>query len=260
MIPIPSKIVDISMALDDQIIVDPEPMRPSISMMEHGDKLERLQRLYPGLDPAELPGGLSSAYETITLATHNGTHVDAPLHYHPVDKNGDPMPSIDQMPLDWFMRPGVKFDFRHFDDGYLVTAADIEAELARIGHDLQPLDIVLVNTSAAAAYGRDDYIDHGCGMGREATLYLTSRGIRVCGTDAWTWDAPFKHTSERWKETGDASLIWEGHYAGIEEPYCQIEKLQNLEELPDNGFTVVCFPTKIRGGTAGWTRAVALFE
>ena len=112
----------------------------------------------------------------------------------------------------------------------------------------------------SAAYGRDDYIDHGCGMGREATLWLTSRGVRVCGTDAWTWDAPFKHTAERWKETGDASIIWEGHYAGIEEPYCQIEKLQNLEALPDNGFTVVCFPTKIRGGTAGWTRAVAIIE
>jgi len=255
---LPTKIIDISMPLDDEIIVDPETMRPSISMMGHGDKLERLQKLYPGLDPAELPGGLSSAWETITLSTHNGTHVDAPKHYHPVDKNGDPMPGIDEMPLDWFFRPGVKFDFRHFADGYLVTPADIDAELARIGHELQPLDIVLMNTSAAAAYGRDDYIDQGCGMGREATLYLTSKGVRVCGTDAWTWDAPFKYTSERWKETKDSSIIWEGHYAGIDTPYCQIEKLQNLEALPDKGFLVACFPTKIRGGTAGWTRAVAL--
>ena len=119
MIPLPAKIVDISMALDDEIVVDPAPMRPKISMMEHGDNLDRLQRNYPGLDPADLPGGLYSAYETITLATHNGTHVDAPKHYHPVDRNGDPMPGIDEMPLDWFMRPGVKFDFRHFDDGSL---------------------------------------------------------------------------------------------------------------------------------------------
>ena len=100
------------------------------------------RKRFPGLDTDDLPGGLASSYETITLATHNGTHVDAPKHYHPVDRNGDPMPGIDEMPLDWFMRPGVKFDFRHFDDGYLVTEADIEAELARIGHELQPLDIV----------------------------------------------------------------------------------------------------------------------
>jgi kynurenine formamidase len=259
MIPLPSKIVDITMPLDDVIPVDPPHMRPKVSMMGHADGLDIWRKRFPGLDTDDLPGGLASSYETITLATHNGTHVDAPLHYHPVDRNGDPMPAIDEMPLDWFMRPGVKFDFRHFDDGYLVTAADIEAELDRIGHELQPLDIVLVNTSAAAAYGNDDYIDRGCGMGREATLWLTERGVRVCGTDAWTWDAPFSHTAKRWAETKDPSIIWEGHFAGIETPYCQIEKLQNLEELPDNGFIVACFPTKIRGGTAGWTRAVALF-
>ena len=64
----------------------------------------------------------------------------------------------------------------------LASAADVEAELERIGHDLQPLDIVVVNTSAGARYGEPDYLLKGCGMGREATLYLTSRGVRVTGT------------------------------------------------------------------------------
>jgi hypothetical protein len=30
--------------------------------------------------------------------------------------------------------------------------------------------------------------------------------------------------------------------------------------LPPDGFTVCCFPHKIRGASAGWTRAVAIFE
>ena len=55
-------------------------------------------------------------------------------------------------------------------------------------------DIVVVNTSAGARYGHDDYLVSGCGMGREATLYLLERGVRVTGTDAWSWDAPFAHT------------------------------------------------------------------
>ena len=33
-----------------------------------------------------------------------------------------------------------------------------------------------MNTSAGAAYGRPDYVAKGCGMGREATLYLLERG------------------------------------------------------------------------------------
>jgi kynurenine formamidase len=35
-------------------------------------------------------------------------------------------------------------------------------------------------------------------------------------------------------------------------------KLHNLEALPPDGFTVCCFPVKIRGASAGWTRAVAI--
>ena len=34
-------------------------------------------------------------------------------------------------------------------------------------------------------------------MGREATLWLTSRGVRVTGIDAWGWDAPFFHMANR---------------------------------------------------------------
>jgi kynurenine formamidase len=117
-----------------------------------------------------------------------------------------------------------------------------------------------VNTSAGAAYGRPDYVAKGCGMGREATLYLLERGVRITGTDAWSWDAPFIHTAKRFQETRNAALIWEGHKAGRDIGYCHMEKLHNLEALPADGFLVSCFPVKIRGASAGWTRAVAIFE
>jgi kynurenine formamidase len=97
-------------------------------------------------------------------------------------------------------------------------------------------------------------------MGREATLYLLERGVRLTGTDAWSWDAPFRHTREKYMKSGDAGLIWEGHKAGREIGYCHLEKLHNLEALPGHGFTISCFPVKIRGASAGWTRAVAIFE
>ena len=37
--------------------------------------------------------------------------------------------TIDEVPLEWCFNPGVKLDFRHFPDGYVVTAADVEAAL-----------------------------------------------------------------------------------------------------------------------------------
>jgi kynurenine formamidase len=199
--------------------------------------------------------------ESVHLSTHNGTHMDAPWHFHSTTDHGARRaPYIDEIPLDYCFRPGVRLDFRHLPDGHVVSAAEIEAELARIGHCLQPLDIVLVNTSAGAVFGQPGYVDKGCGMGREATLYLTEQGIRVVGTDAWSWDAPFRHTARRWAETRDPAIIWEGHKAGREIPYWQIEKLNNLESLPAAGFTVICFPVKVRNASAGWTRVVAMLE
>ena len=137
---------------------------------------------------------------------------------------------------------------------------DVEAELQRIGHELQPFDIVVVNTRAGEVHGGDGYVDAGCGMGREATLYLLERGVRVTGTDAWSWDAPFVHTAKRWEADHDPSIIWEGHRAGREIGYCHIEKLHNLEQLPATGFEIICLPVKIKAASAGWTRAVAVLD
>lgn len=167
--------------------------------------------------------------------------------------------TIDEIPLDWCYARGVKLDFRNLPDGHVVSATEVREELERINHELRPLDIVLINTRAGLRYGQDDYLRSGCGMGREATLFLLERGIRVTGTDAWSWDAPFVHTARRYAETRDASIIWEGHKAGREIGYCHIEKLHNLENLPATGFEVICFPVKIERASAGWTRAVAVF-
>lgn len=132
--------------------------------------------------------------------------------------------------------------------------------MARIGHTLLPMEIVVVNTAAGTAYGSDHYVSSGCGIGREATLFLLERGVRVTGTDAWSWDAPFVYTKEKYAESGDPGLIWEGHRASMEIGYCHLEKLHNLEALPSSGFTISCFPFKIRGASAGFTRAVAIFD
>ena len=52
------------------------------------------------------------ASERVTLSTHNGTHMDAPYHFHSTTDNGARRaPSIDETPLDMCFAPGVKLDF-----------------------------------------------------------------------------------------------------------------------------------------------------
>ena len=254
------RFVDISIPLEAGVASDPPIMLPQIDYLDHKMTAGQIAGFFPGLTVDDLPGGDGWAVEMLRISSHNGTHLDAPYHHHSTMDGGKRAITIDEVPLEWCMNPGVKLDFRHMPDGHLVSAAEVEAELKRIGHDLRPLDIVVINTSAGAKYGQADYVDSGCGMGREATLYLLERGVRVTGTDAWSWDAPFSYTAKKWAETHDPSIIWEGHRASIDIGYCHMEKLSNLENLPATGFTISCFPVKLKGGSAGFTRAVAIIE
>ena len=86
--------------------------------------------------------------------------------------------TIDEVPLDWCFQPGVKLDFRHFADGYVATAADVEAELDRIGHALTPLEIVVVNTRAGAATARPITWTPAAAWATKRRMYLTERGVR----------------------------------------------------------------------------------
>ena len=53
-------------------------------------------------------------------------------------------------------------------------SADFAKEQPPAGHTLAPFEIVPVYTMAGAQYGSPDYVDNGCGMGREATLQLST--------------------------------------------------------------------------------------
>ena len=254
------RFVDISMPLENGVVSDPPGLGPRIEYIDHQMSYDSLAQFFPGLQKEDLPDGEAWAVEDVHLNTHNGTHRDAPYHYASTMDGGQRAISIDEVDLSWCFQPGVKLDFRALPDGYVVQAKDVQAELDRIGHALLPLEIVVVNTRAGSAYGSPEYTRAGCGMGYEATMYLLERGVRLTGTDAWSWDAPFVHTAQKYAQSHDASLIWEGHKAGRDIGYCHLEKLHNLEALPADGFYISCFPVKVRGASAGWTRAVAIFD
>ena len=252
------KFIDLSVPIENNAYSDPPSLLPHVTYIDHKGSISQMTQFFPGLSKDDLPDGEAWALEHIELTTHNGTHLDAPYHYASTMDRGQRAITIDEIPLEWCFNSGVKLDFRHFADGYVVTAEDMKQELLRIGYLLKPLDIVIINTSAGKKYGTQEYLSSGCGIGREATLYLLNKGIKITGTDAWSWDAPFIHTAQKYAQDKDPSIIWEGHKAGREKEYCHIEKLHNLEQLPAHGFTISCFPVKIKSASAGWTRAVAL--
>ncbi|GKX61201.1 cyclase family protein [Leminorella grimontii] len=255
------KIIDLSVTIEDQTPCDPPSMPTRIDYWGHDKGAEHMRQFFPTATEKDLPGGLGWSIEYIQLTTHSGTHLDAPWHYHPTMNQGEPARTIDHIPLEWCFSDGVKLDFSEVPgEGGKITVELLEAELARIGYTLKPLDIVVIYTGAMKQWGTAAYTSAGCGMTREATLYLLESGIKVVGTDAWSWDRPLSLIAEEFEETGDSSLIWEGHFAGIEREYYHMEKMNNLDKLPPFGFKIACFPIKIKAASAGWCRPVAMFD
>ncbi|MGW0534443.1 cyclase family protein [Streptomyces sp. NPDC003032] len=255
------RVIDLSSPVDASFW-EPDPVVHEILTPAQGARHmadEMKEHFGIEFDPGDLPGGELLSLDTLTLTSHTGTHVDAPAHYGSVGEYGTPR-TIDQMPLDWFLRPAVVLDLTESGVG-TIGVEQIEKAIAEAGYRPQPLDIVLLNTGASQWVGTPRYFTDFAGLDGAATDHLLDLGVRVIGTDAFSLDAPFGHMIRTYQETGDRSVLWPAHFAGRRREYCQIERLAGLAELPRaHGFKVSCFPVKIAGAGAGWTRAVALVE
>jgi kynurenine formamidase len=248
-------IVDLSAPIVASPPETPEPLRTEITFSDHAAGAQAIEAML-GVPPELLRGGEGWAVEEFTrLGTHNTTHVDAPWHYNSTVA-GERAQTIDELPLEWFLAPGVVLDFHTKDDGVAVTEGEVQTELGRIAHELSPGDIVLVRTDRDAFLEAPDYMVRGPGVTAEATRWLYDQGVRVMGIDAWGWDAPLNVQAERARESGEKGIFWAAHQADI--PYCQIERLANLAALPQTGFEVACFPLRVVGGSAGPARVVAI--
>jgi kynurenine formamidase len=251
------RLVDLSAPITPSPAELPEPLRTDIEYSDHAEGAAQIAALF-GVGPELLRDGEGWATDTFTrLGTHNSTHVDAPWHYNSVVA-GERAQTIDELPLDWFFRPGVVLDFDGRADGDGIDVADVEAALSAAGHSLRERDIVLVRTGRDAFLDAPDYMIRGPGVTAEATHWLYDRGVRVMGIDAWGWDRPLNLQAQEALEAGRPGIFWAAHQADI--PYAQIERLSGLDQLPPTGFTVACFPLRLVGGSAAPARVVAIVE
>lgn len=256
------KIVDLSSAVTAGTH-EPDPVTHEILSPRAGAlHMAAEMRTHFGIefDPEVLPDGEFLSLDRLSLTSHTGTHVDAPSHYGSRCSYGSGRPrNIDEMPLDWFFGPGLVLDLSDQASG-AAGVEQLEREFTRIGRRPRPGDIVLLRTGADARAGKPEYFTTFTGLDGPAVHHLLDLGVKVIGTDGFSLDAPFGDIIARFQAGQDPSVLWPAHVIGRDREYCQIERLANLEALPDHGFTVACFPVKIIGAGAGWARAVALLD
>ena len=246
--------VDLSAPLAPTPEGTPDLLAVKVEASSHQEGAEAVNSML-GVGPQLLRDGEGWAVESISLGTHNTTHVDAPWHYNSRIA-GLPAQTIDELPLDWFHGPGVVIDALEKADGEALEVEDFERGLAQAEHDLKPGDVVLVMSGRDRFYGEPGYMALGCGVTASATEWLCDQGIRLMGIDAWGWDAPLHMQAEAATQENKSGIFWAAHQC--DRAYCQIERLVNLGQLPKTGFEVAAFPLKVIGGSAGPARVVAM--
>jgi kynurenine formamidase len=236
------RIVDLSMPVHADMLTFPRVPPPAICVYEsHEQFAERIGAAAHGVTSL-------TASNLIVVNDHVGTHCDARRHIVP-DAGG-----ADTIPLEYCIGDGVLLDFTDREPGYVISAADVEAALERIGYTVKPRDIVLIHTGAGAYNTEERYRTDHPGMSAEATRWLIERGVRMMGCDAITFDPPVWAMFEQRK-------FWEAHRVMWDEEYWHLENLMNLERIGrPHGFQLTVLPVKWVGTTAAPVRAVAVVE
>jgi kynurenine formamidase len=183
---------------------------------------------------------------------HGGTHLDAPVHF------GKDRQAIDEIPLSRLVAPAQLIDITPAcakNPDCLLRAPDLAAWEKARGR-IAAGAILLVRTGWGKFWpdkkrylGSDTPGDtahlHFPGIAPEAAKVLVERKIGAVGIDTASIDyGPSKDFMTH--------RILNG--AGI----YGLENVANLEQVPLTGATLIALPMKIKGGTGGPVRIVAL--
>lgn len=205
-----------------------------------------------------LPDGEGWGAELLdNFSTHCGTHVDAPLHSGSRCE-GEVSRTICEISLNELFCNAIVLDVREWaKSSEEITVDMLDQALAATGCEIRSGDAVLIRTGQERYTVEDPEFFLQPGMSRASTLHLIEQGAKVLGTDAVGWDLPFPVMTAKYEETGDKSVLWDGHKAIVEKEAFIVQQLTNLVSLPLSGFKVGFFPIKLANCSAAPARVVA---
>lgn len=263
------KIIDLSLPIDEKAF---EVHKVNIERVTHKAGVGKFNRVIMGktwlgklkyffgqriIKSTDLPDEEFLSLEIVHAPVHIGTHLDYSFHYGSKSE-GRASKTADEIPLEYCYQDGVKLEFTHKNPNEVIKAEDLEAALKKINYQLKPLDIVLLHTGADKLYGGPKYFSDYPGVAPSAIEFLLNKGIKIFGVDTMGIDRPYRFMLKEFLETKDPGKFYPAHFFGRKKEFIHIERLSNLEKLPDFGFKVLCFPIRIKNTGAAWARVVAL--
>jgi kynurenine formamidase len=204
------------------------------------------------------PQGFYYSANNFSGAEHGGTHIDAPIHF------AENKQSVNEIPLEKLMGNAIKIDVSEKalkDRDYLITVEDFKNWETDQNTSIPDGSIVLLETGYSKFYpdkvaylGTDERgpeavkLLHFPGLSPEAAIWLVEeRNINAIGLDTPSIDYG--------QSTG-----FESHVILLSKNIPAFENLTNLDQLPPKDFSVIALPMKIKNGSGGPLRIVAIVE
>jgi len=191
-------------------------------------------------------------------AEHGGTHIDAPIHF------AENHQSVNEIPLEKLIGHAIKVDVSEKalkDRDYLISVEDLKNWESSQSMQIPDGSIVLLQTGYSKFYpdkktylGTDERgpeavkLLHFPGLSPNAAQWLVDeRNINAIGLDTPSIDYG--------QSTG-----FESHVILLGKNIPAFENLTNLDQLPKNNFIVIALPMKIKDGSGGPLRIVAIVD
>ncbi len=185
---------------------------------------------------ASMPASLFNQTE-IQMVTHQGTHVDAPVHYI---NDG---PSIDEIPLERLYGPGVVWRL-DLPPLHVIEPADLE----KLQPKMNPGDIVIFDTGWSEKIGTPDFARNPS-LSAHAANWLVKQGAKLVAVDFRSPDAAHEARWEGWN--------YPVHYALLGQGVLIAECVRNVRPLAGQRVEAAFLGLNIQGSDGAPARVVA---
>ena len=215
-----SEWIDISLPLGKEIPI----LSSDYAADESKIKLPLVDRLF------DVNEGDKVTMSQISMNSHDGTHIDSPLHFIPGGS------TIDNMPIDTTVGPARVLGIKNDKE---ITVEELEP------YDIQAGERILFKTkNSPGVYTARQHKGQFVTISPDAAKYLADKKIRLVGMDYLTIAG-----SDPMENVGIV------HKAFLDNGIFIIEGL-NMEGVEPGDYDLVCLPLRLENGDAGPCRAV----
>ena len=174
---------------------------------------------------------------TLSLYSHCGTHMDAPIHF------GVGRQTIDQLDVSRLIGPAWIVDVRPIE-----PRASIGVEpMSGIADKIEPGDSILICTGWSKYCNEDRYRNELPRVSADLARWCVNMGVRMLGVEPPSV-ADVNHIEEL---TKIHKILFEGNVIVV-------EGLANLQSLTKPKVTFIALPLKVAGGDGAPARAIAI--